>query len=57
MNVDVVVGLLCISVILIVISVAGFKCKTDSDIEYLKTMVDYFNKFYHSLDKRWGRYV
>lgn len=54
MNVNVVVGLLCISVILIVISVAGFKCKTDCDIEYLKTKVEYFNMLYHSLDKRWG---
>jgi hypothetical protein len=61
MNVDVVVGLLCISVILIVISVAGFKCKTDCDIEYLKSKINFLDmvndsmdKNYNNLDKRWG---
>lgn len=49
----VVVGLLCISVILIVISVAGFKCKTDNEIDYLKNKVEYLGVLYHSIDKRW----
>lgn len=54
MSVGVVVGLLCISVILIVISVATFKYHTDDRIESLDIKVNYLDIFYHSLDKRWS---
>lgn len=53
MNAGVGIGLFICLVIIVIVGVA-LKCNTDSDIEYLKTMVDYFNKFYHSLDKRWN---